>query len=213
VPNAKFCASCGTPTSAWPAQAVPATPTKRKPWFWVATIVIVILAFLGGASISPERVITTTNTYVSTYVITRTVTSGPIAVTTGILRVKIGQTFATIGRDQTPVEVTFTKVWYADKAGYSTADKGYKFVAIDIALKNVGVKETSGVFSSLDSSWTAKVDRGYLYNAKSTWYLPGSVRPEEIKTGYVYFEILQDTTAIEIRTRLLYANVDLIIEL
>lgn len=212
VPNARFCPSCGTYVHVIPTQIARVESTKKKPWFAVIAVVMIVIAFLGGASIAPTRVVTTTNTYVSTLVVTKIVTTGLTGFTTGIIRVKIGQTFTALASDNVPVEITFTKAWYTDKAGYDTAGKGYKFAVLDITVKNVGTKETT-VLSIFDV-WTVKVDRGYTYAAKSIVYLPRNVRPEEIKTGYVYFEILQDTTAIEIQcTNTLYLNLDFVVEL
>lgn len=212
MPNTRFCTSCGAPVSALPAQAVPTGPTKRRPWFAVITIVLIILAFLGGASITPERVVTVTTTQVSASTVTKTVTTGLTVVTPGVQRLKIGQTFVVLAKDKVPVEITFTRAWYTDRMGLTTADKGYKFVVLDVTVKNVGTKETS-VFSMF-SQWTVKVDKGYTYNQKSIWYLPLDARPEETKTGYVYFEILQDTIATEIRCiDTLYLNIDFTVEL
>jgi len=209
--NTKFCASCGAYISAIPTQIARAEPTKKKPWFAVIAVAMIIFAFLGGASIAPTRVVTTTSTYVSTLVVTRIVTSGPTVVTSGAQRLKVGQTITVITFDKVPVEITFKKLWYADKVGYNTADKGYKFAVLDVAVKNVGTKETR-VFS-IFSTWTVTVDKGYTYNAKSAVYLPDSVRPEEVKTGYVYFEILQDTTAVEFRcVDKLYLQFDIVLE-
>lgn len=207
MPNAKFCASCGAPVSALPSQVAPVAPTKRKPWFWVIAVVMIILAFFGGASIAPERVVTFTATATVPSVATVTKT----LVTTALAepqRVKIGQTFILVDRD-VPFEVTFTDFRYADKMGYSTPDKGYKFAILYITVKNPGTKEVS-VWSY--GSWTAKVDKGYVYSPKDR-DLPYSFRPQEIKTGYVYFEILQDTRVIEIRcSRQVTVSADIILE-
>jgi hypothetical protein len=211
VPNTKFCASCGTYISAIPTQIARVEPTKKKPWFAVIAVVMIIFAFLGGASIAPTRVVTTTSTYVSTLVVTKMVTTGLTGVTSGVQRLKVGQTITVLTLDKVPVEITFKRLWYADKVGYSTADKGYKFAVLDVAVKNVGTKETK-TFSYF-STWTVTVDKGYTYDAKSAGYLPDSVRPEEVKTGYVYFEILQDTTAVEFRcVDKLYLQFDIVLE-
>lgn len=211
MPNAKFCPTCGSTVSVLQVQATPAEPKALSRWVWIGVIAMIILAFLTGTAIVPERVVTTTRTSVTTSIVTRIVTTGPTVATTGIQRVKIGQTITVLGSDKVPVEITFTKLWYADKAGYSTADKGYKFAVLDVTVKNVGTKETK-VFSFFNK-WTVTVDKGYTYDAKSTGYLPESVRPEDVKTGYVYFEILQDTTAVEFRCiENLYAKLDIILE-
>jgi hypothetical protein len=197
IPNAKFCPTCGSTVSVLQVQATPAEPKALSRWVWVGVIAMIILAFLAGTAIVPERVVTTTRTSVLTSYITRVVTSGPTAVTTGVQRIKIGQTFSFLTSDKVPVEITFTSLRYADKAGFSTADKGYKLAVLDVTVKNVGTKETRP-FSSFDK-WIVIVDKGYTYDAKASVYLPDSVRPEEVKTGYTYFEILETTTPIEIR--------------
>jgi len=193
LPNAKFCASCGTPVSLLPTQPASVAVTKRRPWFSIIAVIMIVLAFLGGASIAPERVVTTTTTATvpSLATITKTFVSTAIA---GPLQVKVGQTFTFIYRD-VPFEVTFTELRYADKIGWSTADKGYKFAILYVAVKNPGIKESSIYFGG----WTLKVDKGYVYEPKSTWNLPSSLRPGETNTGYLYFEIPQDTMAVEIR--------------
>ena len=212
LPNAKFCATCGAPVSALPVQVAPTAPAKRRPWFSIIAVVMIVLAFLGGASIAPERIVTTTTTYESRVTVTRTIAVSPTAITTGVQRIGIGQTLNLLGRDNVPVEVTFTKVRYDMKVGWDTADKGYKFVIVDVTVKNVGNKETA-VFSFLGSyGWTVKVDKGYVYKAESDT-LPSSLRAEDVKPGYVYFEILQDTTAIEMYAKLSYPSIDLIVEL
>ena len=213
MPNAEFCASCGAPVSALPSQGAPAAPTKRRSWFWVIAVVMMILAFMSGASIAPERGFTVTTTYVSTSTFTKLVTTAPTVATSSVQRVKIGQTFTVLGKDKVPCEVTFTKVRYDTKVSWNTADKNYKFVIVEVAVKNLGNTETT-VFGSVLGSygWTVKVDKGYVYKVEGDT-LPGYLRPEEIKTGYVYFEILQDTAATEMQARLTYPSFDLIVEL
>lgn len=43
------------------------------------------------------------------------------------------------------------------------------------------------------------VDKGYVYDKKSCNLTYTSLRPEETKTGYVMFEILETTIPLEIR--------------
>jgi len=206
VPNAKFCALCGAPVPPISTRVVSSTPTKRKRWFPIIAVVMIIFAFLGGASIAPERIVTVTTT--TTLPSMATVTK--ILVTTAVAapqQVKVGQAF-TYMYENVPFEVTFTEFRYADKVGYSTADKGYKFAVLNVMVKNSGAKESRIYFGE----WTLNVDKGYTYKPESTWNLPSSLRPEETKTGYVYFQILQDATAVEIRcSRNVYVSADVIL--
>ncbi len=180
--------------------------------FVAVAVVMIGIAFLSGASLARTRIVTVTTTQASTFTLTKLVTTGATAVTTGVPRVKIGQPFSFLGSDKIPVEITFTRLWYADKVGSATADKGYKFAVLDVTVKNVGTKETTPF--DYNTKWTVTVDKGYTYDSKTTGYLPYSVRPEEVKTGYVYFEILQDTAAIEIRhISYLWSSIYFILEL
>jgi len=204
--NAKFCVLCGTSMSAPPAQGISALSTKKTPKVWIVAIVVIILAFLGGASIAPERIVTvtTTTTLPSVATVTKTLVTTAVATPQ---QVKLGQTFVYV-YENVPFEVTFTEFRYADKVGFITADKGYKFAVLYVMVKNSGTKESRIYFGE----WTSKVDKGYTYKPESTWNLPSSLRPEETKTGYVYFQILQDATVVEIRcSRSVYVSADIIL--
>lgn len=112
--------------------------------------------------------------------------------------VSIGQPFIMkFGTDEVPVRVVFDAAWFTTTHEYSEAESGYKFVVIQLKAQNIGNKEVD-TFGPLDK-WEVTVDKGYLYQAKSSPYL--DVRPEETKTGYVTFEILEQTYPTEVRYR------------
>jgi len=94
------------------------------------------------------------------------------------------------------VSITFNSVRFADKVGTSTADNGYKFAIIDITAKNVGFEKKYFPFDSWDME--IKVDKGYKYEYHYSSKEPSSMKPEDIETGYIVFEILDDTYPIEL---------------
>ncbi|MDP1693979.1 MAG: DUF4352 domain-containing protein, partial [Candidatus Woesearchaeota archaeon] len=102
------------------------------------------------------------------------------------------------------VSITFDSVRFGDKVTIIyegktisvTADKGYKFVVIDITSRNVGSEEEYFPFYTFDME--IKVDKGYRYKHHFSSEPPSSMRPEDVETGYVVFEILEDTYPIEL---------------
>jgi hypothetical protein len=164
------------------------------------------MAFLGGTSMARDRIVTVTTTTTLPSVATVTKTF----VTTAVVapqQVKVGQAFVFV-YENAPFEVTFTEFRYSDKVGLSTADKGYKFAILYVTVKNAGTQESRIYFGE----WALKVDKGYTYKPQYTFYLPSSLRPEETKTGYVHFQILQDSTVVEIRcSRNVYVSADLVL--
>ncbi len=95
--------------------------------------------------------------------------------------------------DDVPIEYTFTSVWYASEYGHDKADEGYKFLLLEIQVRNIGIKETHLFFYR----WEVIVDKGYIYEAM-TDDLPISLRPEDTKIGHVVFEILATTNPLEV---------------
>jgi len=94
------------------------------------------------------------------------------------------------------ISITFDSVRFADKIGSSTADSGYKFVIIDITSRNVGSEKKYFPFDSYDME--IKVDKGYRYEYHYSSKEPSSMRPEDVETGYIVFEILEDTYPTEL---------------
>ncbi len=43
--------------------------------------------------------------------------------------------------------------------------------------------------------------------------MPASLKAEDDKTEYVYLEVLEDTTAMEMQAHLTYPGIDLVVEL
>jgi len=110
--------------------------------------------------------------------------------------IRLGQPFTLkSGYDDIPVEITFTSAWFAMKHDYYKADAGYKLLVLTIQVKNVGMKETK---THCIGKLELIVDKGYLYREKHCNLTCRSLRPEEVKTGYVLFEILATTNPTEI---------------
>jgi len=185
---------------------------KEKILFGAAAAVMIVLAFLVGVSVAPEHRVTVT----STVTLARTVTPGPPVITVKGQRVKINETFTVhcglSGEAKIPVQVTFLGVRYADKVEIYKADKGYKLLVVEVSIRNVGFKEARVFDRTSLRQWTVSVDKGYTYESKNLFDLPEKVRPEEVKTGYVVFEILADTKAVEVYARVYWADVDVILQ-
>ena len=98
------------------------------------------------------------------------------------------------GTDDVPVKVVFDSAWFTTTHEDYEAESGYKLLVIQLTVQNIGTKEVD-TFSFLDE-WEVTVDKGYVYEAESKPYL--DVRPEEKKTGYVIFEILEQTNPVEV---------------
>jgi hypothetical protein len=112
--------------------------------------------------------------------------------------VSIGQPFILkLGTDDVPVRIVFDSAWFTTTHEYWEAESGYKLLVIRLTVQNIGTREVD-TFRILDK-WEVRVDKGYVYDSKSQPYLV--VRPEEKKTGYVIFEILQNTNPVEISYR------------
>lgn len=94
------------------------------------------------------------------------------------------------------VSVTFDSVSFVNKIDYTEADKGYKLVVITVTAKNLGLEEKQ--FPFLWGKKELKVDKGYKYEDHYKSKEPPSMRPEETKTGYLVFEILNDTYPTEL---------------
>jgi hypothetical protein len=99
------------------------------------------------------------------------------------------------GADNVPIEITFNSTWFWTKEG--RADAGYKYFDVQAMARNIGTKETS-IFS-FSGEWEVTVDKGYVYEASHSPFIFETLRPEEIKTDVVEFEILVTTTPVEVR--------------
>jgi hypothetical protein len=112
--------------------------------------------------------------------------------------VSIGQPFILkFGTDEVPVRIVFDSAWLTTTHEYWEAESGYKLLVIRLTVQNIGTREVD-TFHILDK-WEVRVDKGYVYDSKSQPYLV--VRPEEKKTGYVIFEILEHTNPVEVSYR------------
>jgi len=95
-----------------------------------------------------------------------------------------------------PVEIVFVSVWFTLTHEYYKAVEGNKFLVLMIQAKNIGTEETE-CFST--ARWEVTVDKGQVYPERSCNLSATMVRPEETKTGYVFFEISTTTSPSEVR--------------
>jgi len=183
----RFCTNCGASTTAPLPTAPPlqAKPSHAKRNLAIIVILVILVALVAGAySRAPQNATPQTTT-------TQELSTGST--------VQFGQAFIMrMGSDEVPVEITFNGTWYERSAGYSQgAESGYKYFALQLRARNVGVKETF-IFSTL-SIWEVLVDKGYLYQAKFHPFSGETIRPVEVKSDVIAFEILESTTPLEVR--------------
>ena len=112
--------------------------------------------------------------------------------------VSIGQPFILeYGTDDVPVRIVFDSAWFTTTHEIYEADSGYKLLVLQLTVQNIGSKEVDTF--GFGDKWEVQVDKGYVYEAKSQPYL--DVRPEEKKTGHVIFEILEQTSPVQVSYR------------
>jgi len=184
--GAKFCLSCGSPTN---APILPPPPTI-KPSHTKRNASILIIALLIGIITASSRAPAQTPNQTNTELQEGTT-------------IRLNQPFImNMGSDNVPIQFTFNGTWvWRNAAGsapsYAAADPGYKYFDLQIVAKNVGLTESS-TFPIL-SIWETVVDRGYIYKSTDNPFFGESVRPEEVKTAIIDFEILATTTPVEVR--------------
>ncbi|MEM2107643.1 MAG: hypothetical protein QXV46_07540, partial [Candidatus Bathyarchaeia archaeon] len=100
------------------------------------------------------------------------------------------------GTDDIPVKIVFDSAWLTTTHEYYEAESGYKFLIVQLTAQNIGKKEVVA-FNWLDK-WEVTVDKGYLYMSKSQPWM-ARLRPEEKKTEQIIFEILQETSPVEVK--------------
>ena len=95
---------------------------------------------------------------------------------------------------------------------YDEPDPNYKYVIINLTIKNNGIKETR---SPTMYNEMLLVDKGYLYEPYKKWEFLTSgeeferlfLRPEEQKTTYAVFEILDNTIPTKLFVNMTKAEV------
>jgi hypothetical protein len=182
----KFCMHCGTSvTTPLPTQ-LPSSQQSIKPSHTIRNILVAVgLVFIIGI-----------------FAIALSVPRPPaalVAPTTSQMQeggtVTMGQQFILrFGTDSVP-KVVFDSAWFTSTHKYHKAGSGYKLLVLQLTAQNIGNKEVNA-FSWLDK-WEVTVDKGYVYEPKTKPSL--DIRPEEKKTEYAVFEILQDTIPIEVK--------------
>jgi len=183
----KFCANCGASTTA-PLPIAPhlqAMPSHTKRNLAVVVILVIVLAVAASASSRNQSQNPTSQTTT-----TQEFSTGGTVIFDQAFDMKMGS-------DEVPVEITFNGTWYERSAGYYQAESGYKYFALQIRARSMGIKETF-LFSPL-SIWEVSVDKGYLYQAKFHPFSGETIKPEEVKSDVVAFEILESTTPLEVR--------------
>ncbi len=207
--NAKYCMHCSTTTSA-PLPSKPITTSEPKKEshikrniLIVVTLILVIGAFTAASSPSEDEKSTenTSSTFEATPQTTPTSPEIPQATRLPLLeldrRVHVGESYIIEGAEEIPVIITFNSVYYTGKKDWHRADEGYKFLVLDMQLKNVGMEETK-CLPHYGYDWEVTVDKGYIYDDEAVTIEYLSLRPEDVKTGYVIFEILKTTNPLEI---------------
>lgn len=187
---------CGSPLAPPVPRPLPSQPAKvshLKRNLVVIGIIILVLAVMGaGTSLGPSG--TTSTTTSSTVQEGGTVTIGqPITVNFE----------SSLTKNEVPVRFIFNSASFNTTIGnpqysWDRADSGYKFLVLQMSVKNVGDSEVEDyVFGD---KWEVTVDKGYTYGlwsglVQTPWT---TLRPEEEKVGYIVFEILNDTTPLEV---------------
>lgn len=156
-------------------------------------IIILVLVVIGaGSSLGPSGTTSTTTT--STVQEGGTVTIGqPIIVNFE----------SSLTENEVPVAFVFTSASFNTTVGayQSKPDSGYKFLVLQLSVKNVGDSQVEDYV--VGDKWEITVDKGYTYGVWSD--LVGVVQtpwttlqPEDQTTGYIVFEILNDTTPLQV---------------
>ena len=118
--------------------------------------------------------------------------------------VTIGQAIIVkFGENEVPVRFIFNSASFNGTIGefHATPDSGYRFLVLDVSVRNVGNGEVQTYM--VGDKWEVTVDKGYVYQeffSFGTVQTPSfTLRPEEEKVGYIVFEILKDATPLEVR--------------
>jgi hypothetical protein len=143
-------------------------------------------------------------------ILAASISSGPSGTTTSEVQeggtVTIGQAIILkFGENEVPVRFIFNSASFNTTVGeyHSQADIGYKFLVVEVSAKNLGNREVETYI--VGDKWEVTVDKGYVYQEWSgvifgVVQTPSfTLRPEEEKVGYIVFEILKDTTPLEVR--------------
>jgi hypothetical protein len=175
---------------------MPSLPTKvshvrRNVAVIGVTVIIILMITILGASISSSPSGTTSSGVQE---------GGTVTIGQAII-VKFGE-------NEVPVRFIFNSASLNTTCGYKgmhQADIGYKFLILEVSVKNVGDRqvETYDYRKAGEiARWEVAVDKGYVYqevNFGDVQTPEFTLRPEEEKVGYIVFQILEDTTPLEVR--------------
>jgi len=193
-PNSTFCTYCGSQlvTPVPTHRPMPSLPTKvshvrRNVAVIGVTVIIILMVAILVASISSGPSGTTTSSEVQE--------GGTVTIGQAII-VKFGE-------NEVPVRFIFNSASFNGTIGefHATPDSGYRFLVLDVSVRNVGNGEVQTYM--VGDKWEVTVDKGYVYQeffSFGTVQTPSfTLRPEEEKVGYIVFEILKDATPLEVR--------------
>jgi Domain of unknown function (DUF4352)/zinc-ribbon domain len=186
-PNSTFCMHCGSPLTAPVPRPTLSAPTRvshiKRNMAVIGIIILMVVVLAAGMSsrLSP----TTTSSEVQE--------GGTVTIGQAII-VKFGE-------NEVPVRFIFNSASFNTTIGRIPADSGYKFLIVEVSVKNVGDREV--VTYVMGDKWEVTVDKGYVYEEYATilllWHnAMFTLRPEEEGAGYIVFEILNDTTPVEV---------------
>ena len=172
-------------------------------WIMVpAFLVVAVLMFGLGASISPRITETVRVTQLVTVRETVTITQAMPTQTvfTGkLLTVRLGEAF-TVTMDKQPIEVKFVKLRFESQIGFYKPASGYKLAVLDLEYRNLGNTEARadwGLYAWWES--VLKVSTGYLYkyHGYTSNFYGLSLKPGTTVAGYFSFEIPVDSIPVE----------------
>ena len=151
----------------------------------IGIIILAVAVLIGGMSLGPSGTMTSSEVQ----------EGGTVTVGQAII-VKFGESAV-------PVRFVFNSASFNTTVGpyHSKPDRGYKFLVLEVSVKNVGDREVQTYI--MGDKWEVTVDKGYVYGevpfisfvVQNTAF---TLRPEEEKNGYGVFEILNDTTPVEV---------------
>lgn len=197
-PSSTFCMHCGSPVAAPVPRPPPSKPAKvshlKRNLVVMGIIILVLVVIAAGSSLGPSGTTSTTTT--STVQEGGTVTIGqPIIVNFE----------SSLTQNEVPVTFIFNSASFNTTVGeyHSKADSGYKFLVVQVSVKNVGDSEVENYV--VGDKWEVTVDKGYTYGlwsgeslfsvVQSPWT---TLQPQDQTTGYIVFEILNDTTPLQV---------------
>ena len=172
-------------------------------WIMIpAFLVVAVLMFGMGASITPRVTETVRVTQLVTVRETITITQAlpTQTVFTGkMLMVRLGEGF-TVTMDKQPIEVKCIRLHFENKGKYGMPASGHRYAVIDLEFRNQGTVEArTDWWGYYAYDMALKVSTGYSYKLKGleSEFYNLSIKPGTAAAGYVCFEIPSEANPIE----------------